>query len=191
MKHYDFTDNIRQLLSFIGEKPDREGLKDTPRRVQNMYKELFKGYNPKLKPKITVFNNNTDGMKYDEMIIDSGKFYSHCEHHMIPFYGKYYFAYIPDKKIIGLSKVARVVNYYSSKLQVQERLVKEVLDEIESKIHPLGIAMVMKGRHLCKEMRGVKNEGEMICSDMRGVFRTKPEARSEFLSIVNGGKNGN
>jgi len=181
---------IFDTLKLIGENPTREGLIDTPRRVIRMYKELFKGYNPDLKPKITVFNNNMDGMKYDEMIIDTGNYYSHCEHHMIPFFGKYYFAYIPDKKIIGLSKVARIVDYYSSKLQVQERLVKEVLDEIELKLQPKGIAMVMKGRHLCKEMRGVKNSGEMITSDMRGVFRSKPEARSEFLSVINGGQNG-
>jgi GTP cyclohydrolase I len=176
---------ITDILTYIGEDISREGLKDTPSRVIKMYKEVFKGYNPQLKPQITIFNNNMDGMKYDEMIIDTGNYYSFCEHHMLPFYGKYYFAYIPNDKIVGLSKVSRVVDYYSCKLQVQERLIKEILDEIELRIQPKGIAMIMKGKHLCKEMRGAKNHGEMVTSDMRGVFRTKPEARTEFLSIIN------
>lgn len=124
-------------------------------------------------------------MSYDQMIIDTGYFYSQCEHHMAPFFGKYYFAYIPDKDILGLSKVARIVDFHSSRLQVQERLVKEIVDDLETALKPLGIALILKGRHLCKEMRGVKKvNGEMTTSDLRGVFRTKPEVREEFINLA-------
>jgi len=180
----DTEDLVVRQLEFIGEDPKREGLIDTPKRVIKMWKELFKGYDKKQKPRMAIFENGHDGLQYDEMIIDSGDYYSQCEHHMVPFFGKYWFAYIPDKKILGLSKVARMIDYYSAKLQIQERLVKEVLDEIESQIKPLGIALVMRGRHLCKEMRGVKKKGEMITSDLRGVFKDKPEARAEFMRFV-------
>ncbi len=150
-----------------------------------MWDEVFSGYNEKNKPSITVFPNKTDGIEYSQMIIDTGYFYSHCEHHLAPFFGKYYFAYIPDKKIMGLSKVARIVDHFSSKLQIQERLVKEIVDEIEKVIEPKGIAFVMKARHLCKEMRGVKKiEGEMITSDIRGSFRKNPSTRNEFMGII-------
>jgi len=115
----------------------------------------------------------------NEMIVHN------CEHHMVPFFGKYNFAYIPNKKILGLSKVARIVQYYSAKLQVQERLTKEIVDEIEKAVQPLGIALIMKGRHLCKEMRGIRDKGEMITSEMRGVFKEKPETRMEFLRLLN------
>jgi GTP cyclohydrolase I len=147
-----------------------------------MWHELYHGYSREGKPTITVFDNNNDGIKYDEMIYDSGDYYSTCEHHMVPFFGHYHFAYIPDKKIIGLSKIARIVDYYSAKLQIQERLVKEICDEIQSACQPLGLGMVMTGRHLCKEMRGAKKIGEMKTSDLRGVFR-EDEVRKEFLSL--------
>ena len=172
------------MLYEIGEDTDREGLKDTPKRIAKMYKELFRGYDPKQKPNITVFDNGTDGIMYDEMIIDSGDFYSHCEHHCVPFFGKYHFAYIPNKKILGLSKVARIVDYHSAKLQIQERLVKEILDDIEKAVKPKGCALIMKGEHLCKTMRGVKKKGQMITSDLRGVFRKKQEVRQEFLAFI-------
>ena len=122
---------VKEILAIIGENPDRVGLKDTPRRVAKMYKELFRGYTED-KPKITTFPNGTDGVVYDQMVIDEGDFYSHCEHHMVPFFGKYYFAYIPNPKgnIIGLSKVARVVDFYSAKLQIQERLVQDIVNTL-------------------------------------------------------------
>jgi len=174
------------MLKAIGENPEREGLKDTPKRVVKMWKEIFRGYDPAQKPNLAVFENGKDGIKYDEMIIDTGYYFSHCEHHMIPFFGQYYFAYIPGKKILGLSKVARMIDYYAAKLQIQERLVKEVVDEIEKQIKPQGIALVMKGRHLCKEMRGVKKvNGEMITSDIRGAFRKNGLARTEFMNFIN------
>ena len=182
----DKTDIIRRQLEMIGEDPKREGLIDTPRRVEKMWKEIYIGYDKSKKPLITIFDNGQDGIVYDEMIIDEGEYYSQCEHHMVPFFGKYYFAYIPDKKILGLSKVARIVDYYSAKLQIQERLVKEILDEIERVVKPKGIAMVMKGEHLCKTMRGVRKKGVMTTNDMRGAFKENPMARSEFLKFVNG-----
>lgn len=182
----DIEDNIVRIFQYIGENPSREGLKDTPKRIVKMWREIFKGYNPLFKPTITTFENGKDGIFYDQIIIDKGYYFSHCEHHGVSFFGDYYFGYVPDKKILGLSKVARIVDYFSSKLQIQERLVKEIVDELEKELQPKGIAFVMKGRHLCKEMRGIKMiNGEMITSDMRGVFRNEPETRAEFMDFIN------
>lgn len=179
-------DLINQILIAIGDNPKREGLKDTPKRIAKMWEEVFSGYDTSKKPKITIFPNNKDGVYYNQMILDTGYFYSHCEHHGVPFFGQYYFAYIPDKKIMGLSKVARVVDYFSARLQIQERLVKEIADEIEAVVQPKGLGLVMKARHLCKEMRGVKKiEGEMITSDVRGAFLKSNATRAEFLNLIN------
>lgn len=186
---------IKELLHLIGDNPDREGLKDTPKRVAKMFDELYRGYDESQKPSVTVFNNHEDGVSCDEMIIDKGYFFSQCEHHMVPFFGEYYFGYIPSKKVLGLSKVARIVDFYSAKLQVQERLVKEIVDELEISLSsdetkgrigmPKAIGLILKGRHLCKEMRGVKKvNGVMITSDLRGQFRTEPETRAEFLKLA-------
>ena len=180
----DNENNIIRILEYIGENPNREGLKDTPKRIIEMYKEIFKGYDKQKKPEITIFANGIDGIMYDQMIFDTGKFYSFCEHHILPFFGTYYFAYVPKDKLIGLSKVARIIDYYSSKLQIQERLVKEIIDELSNALNPLGIALVLKAKHLCKELRGIKNEGKMITSDLRGVFREKLETREEFINLI-------
>jgi len=180
---------VRAFLRSIGENVNREGLKDTPARVVKMWSEVFKGYDKAKRPKLTTFPNGADGLKYDQMIIDKGYFFSHCEHHLVPFFGSYHFAYVPSKLVIGLSKVARVVDYYASKLQIQERLVKEVVDCLEQALEPSGIALVMKARHLCKEMRGIKQiNGEMITSDLRGVFQTNQSARAEFMSLIANGR---
>lgn len=176
---------VTNILDAIGEDSKREGLKDTPVRVLKMWGEIFKGYDIEQKPKITIFPNNGDGIHYDQMILDSGHGFSMCEHHMMPFEFSYSFGYIPDKKVLGLSKVARIVDYYAAKLQVQERLVKEIIDELEKQLEPKAIGLVLNGRHLCKAMRGVKKEGNMITSDLRGAFRNEPETRAEFLSFVN------
>lgn len=183
----DVAESITRIIESIGEDPKRDGLSGTPERITKMYKEMFRGYDKEQKPKITIFKNGSDGLIYDEMIIDRGDFYSQCEHHMVPFFGNYWFAYIPDKKIVGLSKVARIVDYYSAKLQVQERLVKEILDELEKELDPLGIALIMEGEHLCKTMRGVRKKGKMTTVDLRGVFRDA-EPRNELLNFINGGK---
>jgi GTP cyclohydrolase I len=150
-----------------------------------MWKEIFRGYDPKSKPLLRTFSNNTDGIAYNQMIIDSGCFYSHCEHHLMPFFGTYYFAYIPDKKIVGLSKVSRIIDFHSAKLQIQERLVRDVVDELEKNLKPKGIALVIKARHLCKEMRGAKKiGGEMITSDLRGAFIKQESTKEEFMHLI-------
>jgi len=180
----DAEDIVTRQIEFMGDNPKRKGVVDTPRRVVKMWKELFRGYDPKQKPTITIFENGEDGITYDNMVVDTGDFYSYCEHHMVPFFGQYWFAYIPDKKIMGISKVARIVDYYSAKLQIQERLVKEILDAIEKEVDPKGLALVMKGEHLCKTMRGVKKKGEMITSDLRGSFKNEHDCRAEFMRFV-------
>lgn len=146
---------IRKLLIEIGEDPNREGLQGTPDRVCRMFKEVFRGYDPKQKPKITTFDNGKDGIIYDNMVVDSGDFVSKCEHHMVFFWGKYWFAYIPNPrgKILGLSKIARVVDYCSARLQLQERLVHDIVEMLKEALGeeypPLGIALVMKAHHGC------------------------------------------
>ena len=178
-----------EILECIGEDKNREGLKETPKRISKMYREIFKGYID-IPPMVTTFDNGKDGITYDQMIVDIGKYYSQCEHHCISFFGEYYFAYIPEKngKILGLSKVARVVDYFSSKLQVQERLGHEIVEYLWNELSkegvgPKGMALIMKGKHLCKCSRGIKNDGIMITSVIRGVF-DKHEVREEFLNLI-------
>ncbi len=181
---------VRQQLIYIGETPDREGLIDTPRRVVKMWNELFVGYDKSKKPNVTVFRNGADGLVYDQMIIDEGNYYSFCEHHIVPFFGQYWFGYIPDPhgNIIGLSKVARIVDYHSSKLQIQERLVNDVIEDIYAELckggvnRPIGMGMVMIGEHLCKTMRGAKKKGKMTTIKLKHAFLDNPVVKSEFLS---------
>ena len=186
--------NVRELLHYIGEDPDRVGLQGSPERIVRMWTEIFRGYDPFQMPKITTFPNGEDGLTYDTMVVDEGNYHSMCEHHAMPFFGKYWFAYIPHPKgkILGLSKIARVVDFCSAKLQVQERLVNEVvtiindaLTEGEGAEHPpLGIALVMEGEHLCKTMRGVKKKGTMFSSYLTGEFKNDSTVRNEFLNLI-------
>lgn len=177
-------DAIRTLLIAIGEDPDREGLVDTPNRIIRMWKEIFRGYHPEQKPEIVTFANVENSQ---EMIFDSGEFYSMCEHHVLPFFGNYYLAYIPSPqgRILGLSKVSRVVGYCAAKLQLQERLAKEIVDILSEALNneALGFAIVLKGKHLCKTMRGVKNNGEMCVSYTTGVFKSG-EVLDEFYHLI-------
>jgi GTP cyclohydrolase I len=181
---------VRDMIRMIGDNPDRSGLKDTPKRIVKMWAETFRAYREK-PPILTTFKNGDDGIDYDQMVADSGYFYSHCEHHGVPFFGNYFFAYIPDKKVVGLSKIARVVSHFSAKFQIQERLAAEVVNYIESELRPSGIALILEARHLCKEMRGVKQHGGiMITSEVRGAFRDRSSgAREEFLRLINNIKN--
>ena len=180
---------VRLQLKFIGENPEREGLLDTPKRVVNMWKELFVGYDKTKHPKVSVFKNGSDGLVYDQMIIDEGHYYSQCEHHMVPFFGQYWFGYIPDPagNIIGLSKVARIVDYHSAKLQIQERLVNDIIEDIYAELckdgaaRPIGMGMVMIGEHLCKTMRGVKKKGRMTTIKLKHAFLDNPVVKAEFL----------
>lgn len=186
---------VKDMIIAIGENPNREGLVDTPKRVVKMWNEIFRGYDKNKLPIVTTFNNGKDGIVYDEMICDEGNFYSHCEHHMVPFYGKYYFAYLPNQKgkLLGLSKVARVVDYFSAKLQIQERLTHEIVEyiylelckNIKEEQQPLGMALIIEGEHLCKTMRGVKKKGKMRTTKLIGVFKTDSSTRQEFLNWVN------
>jgi GTP cyclohydrolase I len=176
----------KEILKVIGEDVNREGLKNTPKRIAKMYSEVFRGYDAKNKPKITTFKNGFDGIHCKGIVCEKGYFFSHCEHHGVPFFGEYYFGYIPDKKIIGLSKVARVVDFFSSKFQVQERLTREIVNELENAVKPKGMILVLKARHLCKEMRGVKKvNGHMITSEVTGLFlENKSNVKDEFMDLI-------
>ncbi len=176
--------NITRIIQYIGDNPDRIGLKDTPKRVAKMYKEFFAGYDPSRMPNLTVFPNGQDGVQYDEMLRDQGYFFSFCEHHIVPFFGEYYFAYIPDKLILGASKIARLVDYYAGRLQIAERLTHDIAGHLEKILQPKGLILIMKARHLCKEMRGVKKwDSPYEAIAVRGCFlENKNNCKMEFLA---------
>lgn len=176
---------IRTIIRAIGENPDRKGLENTPDRIMRMYKEIFRGYSADSKPRITTFANTAHTQ---EMVFDSGDYYSMCEHHMLPFFGKYYFAYVPasDGLILGISKVARVVGYCAARLQLQERLAREIVEMLAEALEgtALGFAIVMRGKHMCKSMRGVRNTGDMCVSYFSGCFKDDAQLRNEFYEMV-------
>ncbi|MGI6251340.1 MAG: GTP cyclohydrolase I FolE [Anaerolineaceae bacterium] len=171
------------ILKAIGEDPNREGLLKTPERIARAYAEILSGY--RTDPK-TLINQALFGVDYDEMvIIKKIEFYSMCEHHMLPFFGHAHVAYIPKGKVIGLSKIPRIVEMYARRLQIQERMTKQIADFIVKTIHPLGVGVVVEGQHLCMMMRGVKKEqARMTTSAMRGTFRTRMDTRMEFLNRI-------
>src|SRR5206468_4816426 len=171
-------DLIRQLLADLGEDPSREGLADTPKRVEKAFKFLTSGYDADID---RVLNNALFTVDYSEMVIVKDvDFYSLCEHHLLPFFGKCHIAYIPQKKVIGLSKIPRLVDVFARRLQVQERLTHQVAEVIEQKIAPLGVAVVMEGTHLCMSMRGIEKQNSLaITSAMLGAFRDNARTRSE------------
>ena len=181
----DIESAVRTLLIAIGEDPNREGLVGTPDRIARMYREIFRGYDRSQKPRITTFAND-EGT--EQMIFDSGDYYSMCEHHMLPFFGKYYFAYIPKRngRILGISKIARVVGYCAARLQLQERLAEQVLDMLSDALgnDVQGMAIVMKGQHMCKSMRGAKNAGLMSVAVLRGLFKQDANLRMEFYKMI-------
>ncbi len=174
---------ISNLLSEIGEDPKREGLLNTPKRVAKAYEFLTSGYNKKIEE---VLNNAIFDVKYDEMVLVKNiDFYSLCEHHMLPFYGKVHVAYIPDGKVLGLSKIPRIVEIFSRRLQVQERMTQQIADTIEEHLHPQGVAVVSEARHMCMMMRGVeKQNSSATASAVHGIFKDDPRTRSEFLNLV-------
>jgi GTP cyclohydrolase I len=174
---------VREILFGIGENPDRQGLKDTPGRISRMYKELTSGYS--VSPRELV-NGAIFDEKYDEMVIVRDiEFYSLCEHHLLPFFGKCHVSYIPNGKIIGLSKIPRIVEVFSRRLQVQERMTVQVADFLSDILNPEGVAVVAEAYHLCMAMRGVKKaEANMLTSSMRGVFKEDERTRSEFLRLI-------
>ena len=172
---------VRTILEEIGEDPDREGLTATPERVQRMFGELCSGYQMDLDTVVhgALFDEQCSGM----ILIRDISFYSLCEHHMLPFYGKMHVAYVPDGKIIGLSKIPRIVEMYSRRLQVQERLTEQVCSALETILHPKGIAVLTNGMHMCSIMRGVKKENaDLITTRFTGVFEENVTYKKDFYS---------
>ena len=173
----------RRLLLEIGEDPDRDGLRRTPERAGKALAELTKGYRMDASQ---VLNGALFEVSYDEMVIVKDiEMFSLCEHHLLPFFGKVHVAYIPTKKVIGLSKVARVVEMFARRLQVQERLTKQIADTIQEAIEPEGVGVVIEARHLCMMMRGIeKQHSSAVTSAMVGAFRDNLQTREEFLSLI-------
>src|SRR6188508_3072124 len=176
-------DLIRQLLVEIGEDPTREGLLNTPKRVEKALKFLASGYDADID---VVLNNAYFTVDYSEMVIVKDiDFYSLCEHHLLPFFGKCHVAYIPSTKVIGLSKIPRLVDVFSRRLQIQERLTNQIAETVREKISPLGVAVVMEATHLCMSMRGVEKQNSFaVTSAMLGAFRTNARTRMEFLELI-------
>jgi GTP cyclohydrolase I len=174
---------IRRLLAALGEDPTREGLRDTPRRVEQSLQFLTSGY---LADVDLVLNNALFAVDYNEMVIVKDiDFYSLCEHHLLPFFGKCHVAYIPQGRVIGLSKIPRLVEIFSRRLQVQERLTNQIAETIREKVRPLGVAIVMEASHLCMSMRGVEKQNSVaVTSAMLGVFQHDARTRMEFLDLI-------
>ncbi len=179
-------DSVIRILSAIGEDPDREGLQRTPDRVARMYEELLSGY--RVDP-VALVNDALFEVEYDEMVIVRDiEFNSLCEHHMLPFLGRAHVAYIPRGRVIGLSKIPRIVDMFAHRLQVQERLTRQIAEFIDETLHPLGVAVVMEGMHMCSMIRGVrKHDARMTTSTMLGGFRNNMATRVEFLDNISRG----
>ena len=180
---------IREMLARLGEDPRRDGLARTPERVDKALKFLTSGYGMDVDK---IVNGALYDVKYDEMVVVKDiEFFSLCEHHMLPFYGKMHVAYIPQSKVIGLSKIPRIVDVFARRLQIQERLTQEVAQTIQQIIKPLGVGVICEARHFCMMMRGVeKQHSGAMTSAMLGAFRDRKETRDEFLALVNHRGNG-
>lgn len=174
---------VKDILEAIGEDVNREGLLRTPCRVARMYEELTAGYH--VDP-VKLVNNAIFNEDYDEMVLIKGiDFYSLCEHHLLPFYGRAHVAYMPDGKVIGLSKIPRIVEMFARRLQVQERMTRQIADFLNDVLHPQGVAVIIEGAHMCSIMRGVKKaNATMVTSTMLGVFRENSKTRAEFMENV-------
>ena len=175
--------HVREMIKIIGEDPNREGLRKTPERFEKAFKFLTSGYHQNVDH---VLNGAKFSVSYDEMVIVKDiEFFSLCEHHLLPFFGQAHVAYLPDKRVIGLSKIARLVNMFARRLQIQERLTNQVAEAIQEKIAPQGVGVIIQARHLCMQMRGVEKQcGQAVTSSMLGAFRHNKQTRDEFLSLV-------
>ena len=175
--------HVREIIKLIGEDPSREGLRKTPERYEKALKFLTSGY---LQNVDNVLNGATFSVSYDEMVVVKDiEFFSMCEHHILPFFGKCHVAYLPNKRVIGLSKVARLVNMFARRLQIQERLTSQIACAIQEKIRPEGVGVIIEARHLCMQMRGVeKQHGQAVTSAMLGGFRHNKQTRDEFLALI-------
>ena len=181
------ADLVRKMLTLIGEDPNREGLRRTPERFEKALRYLTSGYRQDPEK---LLNGAMFSVCYDNMVVVKDiELYSLCEHHLLPFFGKCHVAYIPNKKVGGLSKIARLVNMYARRLQIQERLTSQVAKAIQEKLSPEGVGVVIEARHLCMVMRGVeKQHSAAVTSAMLGAFRENKQTRDEFLSLINHGK---
>ncbi len=186
--HAAVYEAVTNLLTAVGEDPQREGLRNTPDRVARMYEELLEGYwvDP-----VSLINDAIFEETYDEMVLVRDiEFYSLCEHHLLPFLGRAHVAYFPRGKVIGLSKIPRIVDMFARRLQVQERMTREIADFIQQVLEPYGVAVVIEGLHLCATMRGVmKHDARMTTSAMHGAFRKNLATRQEFLENISRGAN--
>lgn len=179
---------VQEILKAVGEEPQRQGLRDTPERVARMYSELLDGY--RIDP-ASIVNGAIFEDSYDEMIVVRDiEFYSLCEHHLLPFLGRAHVAYFPKGRVIGLSKIPRIVDMFARRLQVQERMTRQIAEFIEGLLNPFGVAVVVEGLHLCATMRGVrKHDARMTTSAMLGAFRKNLASREEFLENISRGSN--
>lgn len=177
------TNSVHEILRAIGEDPEREGLVRTPERVARAYQEILGGYNT---DPVQLVNGALFTVDYDEMVIVKDiEYYSLCEHHMLPFFGKAHVAYVPKGKVLGLSKIPRIVDMFAHRLQVQERMTQQIAEFIQEVIDPWGVGVVIDGQHLCMMMRGIKKEqAKMTTSAMLGGFRKRLETRMEFLNRI-------
>jgi GTP cyclohydrolase I len=175
--------HMREIIQLVGEDPNREGLRKTPERFEKALKFLTSGYHQNIDH---VFNGATFSVTYDEMVVVKDiEFFSLCEHHLLPFFGKAHVAYLPEKRVLGLSKIARLVNMFARRLQIQERMTSQIAQALEEKLAPQGVGVIIEARHLCMQMRGVeKQHGQAVTSAMLGAFRHNKQTRDEFLSLV-------
>jgi len=178
---------MRKVIVLLGEDPNREGLLKTPERFEKALKYLTSGYQQNME---SLLNGATFSVHYDEMVVVKDiEFFSLCEHHLLPFFGKAHVAYLPNKRVLGLSKIARLVNMYGRRLQIQERMTSQIAEAIQEKISPEGVGVIIEARHLCMQMRGVeKQHGQAVTSAMLGSFRHNKQTRDEFLSLVRSNK---
>jgi len=185
MNHKLIEESIRAIIQAIGENPEREGLKETPLRIAKAYEFLFSGY--KQSPKDILSKTFTQA--YDEMVVLKNiEIYSMCEHHLLPFFGKCHIAYIPNGRVVGVSKLARLMECYARRLQIQERLCNQIVDAIEEYLKPLGSACIIEAQHFCMTSRGIQKQNSvMVTSALRGVFREKIEAREELMRLIKNG----
>lgn len=176
---------VRGVLEAIGENPDREGLLETPKRVVKAWGEWFNGYAADPKAVLKTFEDGAELCGDEMVVVKDLDFYSHCEHHMAPFFGKAHVAYIPDKRVVGLSKMPRLVDIFAHRLQVQERLTNQIANAIEEHLAPKGVGVIVQATHFCMCSRGVNKQGSTtITSALRGAIKDKPEARAEFMGLA-------
>lgn len=183
-KDLDFENAVKIMMQHVGEDPQREGLLETPNRVRKAYEFIYGGYkeDPKEILSKALFTSSNDEM----VLIKDIEFYSTCEHHLLPIIGRVHVAYIPDGKVVGLSKIPRVVNVFARRMQIQEQLTEQIADAIMDTIEPKGVAVVVQARHMCMEMRGVeKINSTTTSSALRGLFKKDEKTRSEFFSLIN------